>query len=381
MGTTATPLLTEGAVANWSGGATVSRIGQIILGSNGAADPVALFQLRAGTGAATLANDTGLVSIAFDGNANSTFPEGAALVGGGQLGQVQRAAVAESHVVVAGGIMGDPAAPAGLFRYTPATGSHTTLLRQGQPAVGVTGGTHRAFLGETVALDGWVLHRGTVDGPGITPRNRECLWLRQPLFPTVLVARAGDPVPGLAPGITWSRFLAYWPCNDKRALIYGTVRGPGVNTSNDAILWLRQEDGSARLLLREGDTLPDCQGARVAVIQRVTAESKLGAYSVLVSLRGAPRGRDQVLMQGRVGGTALALAPLRQPFPRFIKGGLYQFADGVPLSLASINWSTSIQDTTGAGAKGLGNVINPFSQMTLHARFSDRRSSILVGRP
>jgi hypothetical protein len=381
LGVAALPLIAEGDTAAWAGGARVARIGQIVLASNGAATPVVQVQLRPGTGNVTLADDTRLGAIQFDGMVPMALNEGTALSGGGHLGQIQRAATASDLVVLSAGIQNQPDSAQGIFGFNPANGTHTELARQGTAAFGVAGATHQAFLGETISLDQWVLHRGTVAGPGVTAANREALWLRKPMFTTALVARAGSQVPGLASGVVWSRFLQYWVCNDKVALVLGQVRGPGVNASNDLVLWMRQEDGSARVLLREGNTLPGSDGARVAVIQRVTLENKLGAYSVLASLRGAPRGRDQVLMQGRVGNTILALGPLRVPFAKLVKGGLYQNEAGVPLSLTSMNWSTSINDATGAGAKGLGNVINPAGLMTLHTRFSDRRSSVLVGKP
>ncbi|MCB1093784.1 MAG: hypothetical protein KDL87_19745, partial [Verrucomicrobiae bacterium] len=62
-------------------------------------------------------------------------------------------------------------------------------------------------------------------------------------------------------------------------------------------------------------------------------------------------------------------------------GGLYQNDGGLPLPLTSLTWSTAIDEATGASAKGLGNVTNPFGDLIFQARFSKALTVLMSGQP
>ncbi len=376
-----TPLLVEGSIPGWSGDKRLARLGQVVAPSDGTGDVALIGQYRQGIDGVTAADDSLLASLATFGGPNSVLQEGTVLGGGGRLGQLRRAAMASDRVVCHAGIQDQANADQGIFLVDPMTGDLTEIARQGQIPGILFGTTYRTFLGETIAPDQWVLYRFAIAGSGVTAANREVIRMVKLLTGSAQVARTGDQVPGLPAEVVWSRFLHYWIVNNNQALILGRVRGPGVNAGNDLVLWLRQEDGSARVLLREGDLVPGMDGARVGVIQRVTGENKSGAYSVLISLRGAPASRNQMLLTGRTGITTLGLGALRQPFPRLIKGSLHQMENGQPLRVASLGWGASIVDATGAGAKGLGQVINPNGLMVLKVRMSDGRAALFSGRP
>jgi hypothetical protein len=375
------PLLVEGSTPGWAMDKRVARLGQTVAPSDGTGNVVLLGQFSPSPGLVTAADDSFLTSMALNGGPNSVLMEGTALLGGGNLGHLRRVAFASDRVVCHAGIQNQATSDQGLFLVNPMTGTQAEIARQGGVPGTLFGTSYRTFLGETIAPDQWVLYRSTITGAGVTAANRELIRMVKLLVGGAQVARTGDQVPSLPTGVKWSRFLHYWIVNGKQAVIFGRVTGPGVNASNDLVLWLYQEDGSARVLLREGDLVPGLNGVRVGVIQRVSGENKLGAYSILVSLRGAPAGRNQLLLTGRTAGTVLALGSLRQPYPRLIKGGLYQDAGDVPVRLTSLAWAASIGDATGAGTKGLGQIINPSGQMVLKVRTSDGRSTLLSGRP
>jgi hypothetical protein len=166
---------------------------------------------------------------------------------------------------------------------------------------------------------------------------------------------------------------------DGQVLVLATMRGPGVTLANDTVLWLLQEDGSSLLLLREGDFAPDCDGARIGVIQRVIAESRNGQYAVLASLTGAASTRDQALFSASTS-KSLALKGLRRPFLKLRKGVRYSpELSSAGAILKSIALPASAFDATGAGAKGLGQPLDDNGGVVLKLTFSDNAVEILRG--
>jgi hypothetical protein len=200
-----------------------------------------------------------------------------------------------------------------------------------------------------------------------------------------LVARKGDPVPFPVPvtGVVWKQFLNYWGMGNigiGQVLFLARMQGPGVTTLNDEALWLLQEDGSYLLLLREGDTAPDCGTGAIGTIQRVVANPFSGHYAVLASLTNTSATTNQALFTGNTD-VVLAQAPLRRAFLKLRKGTLYDIGFGAATTLKSLSLPASAFDATGAGAKGLGQPINATGQMVLKVTFNDLAVELMRGTP
>jgi hypothetical protein len=233
-------------------------------------------------------------------------------------------------------------------------GVTTIVATKGAPAAGVSGSFFGSFLSEAVSSTDREVYRATLT-TGVTAANNEGIWYRTG-GAAQLVAREGFQVTPLATGILWSRFVKFWPVGDQ-IIIQGTVRGPGVNASNDQVLVLFQTDGSQALLFREGDRAPGCDGLRIGVIQKVEA-SLGGKYLVLASVVGTTRDKDQALFGGDVFAGDATNPGLRVPMLKVRKGTRYHSELGSAARVRAITVTATGTDTAGAGSKGLARAIN-----------------------
>ena len=75
-----------------------------------------------------------------------------------------------------------------------------------------------------------------------------------------LVVKVGEEVPSLS-GVTWSRFNPPVLNGIGQTLVVATIRGPGVNSSNDSVV-ASTISGAFDIIAREGDLAPNASGAR-----------------------------------------------------------------------------------------------------------------------
>lgn len=107
-----------------------------------------------------------------------------------------------------------------------------------------------------------------IGGSGVSTSNNRVLWrmnLASPGSQPVMLGRGGMQAPGAAPGVTIVNSAFGDNCIVNRrgdALVYATLQGPGVDLSNDTAL-VRYRDGEARMLVREGDVIPNTDGLRI----------------------------------------------------------------------------------------------------------------------
>jgi hypothetical protein len=258
-------------------------------------------------------------------------------------------------------------------------GLDTFATGQEEDAPGVAGAKVKALLGEGIDTEAWLLYRATITGGGATKANDEGLWHENVADAPLL--RKGDTPLGLPAGVVVSRFLSFWPVDTKSALVLVRLAGTGVKASNDVALILVQDDGVDNrrlLLLREGDAVGEPDSPLVGVIQRVEVEPVTGRYLVLASLTGSAA-RNQALFVGNAtAGNNIAGRAARLPQLRLRKGRRYDTGYSDATTIRSIVIEPRV-DRTGAGAKGLGSVLNPSGEGVVLIEFENKARELVTG--
>lgn len=329
-------------------------------------------------------NDTMILALDQFGGAVHFVKEEGPLPGlGGQTGQLNRVAYGAEEIVAPVPIRGAIATENQvLYGWEQGSGSREICRKGGTVIPGTNANTVRTFLGETTGIvSKSTLFRAILNRDATTTgRNSEVLICEEGAS-LRLVARKGENDGALAPGEQWFRFLNYWAMHDvnnPRALFTAKLRGQGVRRSNDCGLFLLQDDGDIVALLREGDPLPGgCGGERVCVIQRVVADSQIGTYAVLVSVVGASRQTNQVILLGNCTYRDNLKGAVRRPWMAARKGRSHQENFGATGRIVGFRIPDGSVEPTGAGGTGLPNVVGA-SLGLIEVRYSDRTSSLSV---
>jgi hypothetical protein len=251
------------------------------------------------------------------------------------------------------------------------------------PGTGLPSAAFRSFLGESASATGRIVWRASLTGTGVTTVDNEGLW-HEAGSPDSLIVRKGqqlDPVGEF--GVRVARLLQFWPAGldgTDRAFFLVRLSGPGVTAANDVALYLWHFQGGMPVihrLLREGDLVAAPDAPRIGVIQRVdVAPGALSQYVVLASLTGSSSA-NQALLTGVGSGTS---AGLRLPAVRLRKGTLHSAPGALPRTLRSLGLAVTT-DATGAGSKGLGQVINAAGQVAVSVEFDNGAREVLTGVP
>jgi hypothetical protein len=96
-------------------------------------------------------------------------------------------------------------------------------------------------------------------------------------------------------------------------------------------------------------------------------------------LSNASSTNNQALLTGNT--RISAKIALRCPSLRLRKGGLHRDPAGNPRTLRGISVSAAGFDATGAGGKGLSQVINGSGKMLMTVQFSDGAVELMEGTP
>lgn len=276
------------------------------------------------------------------------------------------------------------------FSKQSATGTvPTSIARQGDaasfkthPSVTVPM-TFQAMLGESINVNGFGLVRATLAGPANQAAFNEGLWL-EPVTPgpAEMVLHKSEEFVSSGATVKVGRILSFWPAGD-RIVVLVKGYGVGINSANDCALLVAHKDGAnwvLQSLLREGDALCDWDCPRVAAIQRVEVDPVNGHYAIVAALTGS-KGRNQALLLGRLDvGNDTARHSLRLPVMALRKGTLYNTRHSESTRLLSIDLRPRL-DRSGAGGKGLGQVMNPVGVLTAALAFDNGAVELMVGRP
>lgn len=374
-GTAATPLLRTGQTLADFGGANLLSFGQIgqSMVTGNFATPI---RLRTGTGGATAASDTGLIFVReTDGAVLGATREGAATpIMGIHFGQFIPRIGYENSLAAFATMLSGPAAENQAVFSKNHTGTITAVARKGSPAPDTGGALFGSFLGETVTSTGQAAFRATLTGSGVTAANNQGVWRNSGGLK--LIARTGSPAPVGQTGVVWSRFLQVCP-QTTGTILRGLLRGPGITSANDEILCYHRADGTIQILLREGDAVHGCNGAKAGPISRLEV-SAAGPYRLIAALAATAASSNLVLLGGDTTlGTDTAASELRKPKLLLRKGALISRNPvTVPARVTSLAFThAGSQDATGIGCKGLPGVTG--NRTLIKTSFSDRSTSLL----
>ncbi len=340
------------------------------------------YLLRGGTGDASSLTDSGVLGfdVAAAGIDSSNLRERNTGAFGEWRQFLGRASVASFTVLTGAHFVpaGETKPVIGLVRHTDGE----PFVQAGDAEYGGSGATFRSFLGEGV----WdemeeAIFRATLKGAGVTGRNNEAIFLEKTGETPAQILREDaeiDPV-GL-PGVKVSRFLKWWASNQFFALV--KLRGPGVNASNDCAL-IACEDGAApyenwHILMREGDSAPGCDGARIRVIQRVEVDQD-GYVAAVTSLTGSPALNQALLIASTSEAFDEGDMAFAAPAVFLRKGTYFQAAAGDTTMLRSLLLPT-VNDRFGVAGQGQPPAMNG-GQFTAVLTFSNRAQEVGVFDP
>ena len=315
-------------------------------------------------------NDSGLLLLKHDGAVQGGVAarEGsAAFGGGGFFGQFTGRVAAGLGNTVHFSALFQPAvgkAVPALFRTTLNGVTTARTATVGDAAPGAAPATFASFKGLS-QMGADALFTATLKG---SPANaNEGLW-RDDGSP--VLTRKGDEV---APGLTITRLLRFWPAGGTRVLLQAQL------SNRTQALLLRQENGSYHRLMATGDTPPGVGAAKLKTINAVEADPVTGHYAVLGTLSGAPAAANQALWSGNaaLGDESAAGSVYRLPVLRLRKGQTYRTESTPQSVLRGISLRPAV-DTSGAGGRGLAQVVGSSGAIGLVLTGDRKLSEVVV---
>jgi hypothetical protein len=326
--------------------AVASKLGQLAQSTDAMEYWVTGLTLKTGVAGVTTGTDSALMARTTGGGVVVTALQegGPAGTTGANYGQMTGRITAMDHILFSTALQGDPALNQAVFRQEPLQPTQL-IARKGDPAP-VIGGTFSTFLGETLSVTERSVFRATLTGS--VPAQNEGLWSSN----GYLVAK-NTLAPGLGTLVV-KKIIGFWAVRNQ-VLVHVQLGGTGVNGGNDSALYLYQEDGSALLLLREGALAPQCaDGARWGALLRIEVNPDQGYYAVLATLAGAASDANQALFIGRtLDGNATTQRGARLPTLLARKGTRHLVPFGGTINkIRSINLPVSLMDASGAGTRG-----------------------------
>lgn len=103
---------------------------------------------------------------------------------------------------------------------------------------------------------GQIAARGILTGPGVDDTNDEGIWSEGGGSGLVLVAREGNQAPGTPAGVNFSSFESPLLNAAGQIAFIATLTGPGVDNTNDQGIWFEGGGPGLVLIAREGDQAP-----------------------------------------------------------------------------------------------------------------------------
>ncbi len=323
-------------------------------------DVVAIpYLLRRGTGDANAGNDSGVLTLNPNDASvlDATLREG----GSGAFGEWRqffgRASMGDYDFVTGAHFV--PAGESKSVTGLVIDSADGPIVREGEAEYGGGGATFRSFLGEGLDVGENLVFRATLVGGDARVSNNEGLFFNNDSGTTARFFREGDEIdPVGQPGVVISRFLKWWSGERLYALV--KLRGPGVNAANDCALIVSWNQfapfDQIEVLLREGDVVDKCDGARVRAIQRAEVDAG-GSYAVLVSLTGSPATNQALLVGDCNDALDYGQPAFAMPVMLYRKGRLIQSSGGGTTGLRSVTLSTQ-NDRFGVGGQGLPMVVD-----------------------
>jgi hypothetical protein len=221
-------------------------------------------------GGVTAPNDTGVWS---DGGGALTLiaREGSAAPGGPAGALFRRAAnpvINSSGAVAFAGLLRENVAGVTLESnsaiWSNAGGPLQMIAREGTQAVDTPGGVDFATLVDlTLNNAGQTAFRGTVRGAGVDATNEPGIWAQNEGL-LHLIARGGQQAVGTPAGTSFKSFFNSHPSmNQNGAIAFrASLQGTGVNTGNDVGIWARRNNALS-LVVREDSQAAGLEAGRL----------------------------------------------------------------------------------------------------------------------
>lgn len=173
-------------------------------------------------------------------------------------------------------LTGRGAAPPRQAIFSNQGGTMRRVLARGDAMPGRVGVRMGALGRPLMGKSGVIGLIAALTGKAVRPDTRKAI-MRLDTSGKTAVARLGDPVPGMAEGVVFRRFISMVVTDDDQARIVFTavVKGPGVTASNNVGLWSTDPDGRVVLVMRKGGPcVVDDQPLQVRSFQALQASRK-----------------------------------------------------------------------------------------------------------
>ncbi|MBL9114250.1 MAG: FG-GAP repeat protein [Verrucomicrobiaceae bacterium] len=356
-GVNVTPLFRTGVPITALAGAKLSTLHEV---SQSSSQNAIALSYKLSTSSST---DSGLLIIDHSGAVTSSFArEGSpAFSSGGNFGQITPRVSMTAHPqpwFIGKFVIGSSAKDA-LFNDTSIQGS---MQGDGAPVIGPTIklGT---FLAAT-ANSSMAFFRTTLTGSPSSENeaiydSTEALWLRkgQALAPSALKV---------------AKILRFWPVGTAQMVLHVQITG-----STSTALVLRQADGNFLFLARTGDSAPGYPtSVKLSKLNAMDVDPVNGHYVILATINGISSSANQVLYRGQTSlGTDMAPSA-RLPVRVLRKSQIYT-SGTTPLGAIKGLSLSPVVETSGAGARGLRQIINSNGQIAVTV-LGDLGSSELV---
>lgn len=179
-------------------------------------------------------------------------------------------------------------------------GTVQLVARDGSSITGRTEGLRLGFLSVGQSLPmindaGQVAFSSLLTGPETNAQNSSAIIIASPSSPSgdlqlKAAARTDDPAPG-----TDARFQLFRPfqfrLNGRGELFFdATLRGEGINATNDSGIWMVSGDGSGRLIAREGSVLAENRGTLLEMNQDMSLVTNAQGQACFTALFQDPLG-------------------------------------------------------------------------------------------
>jgi hypothetical protein len=147
------------------------------------------------------------------------------------------------------GVGVDPTNDEGI--YAERAGVLTLIAREGDQAPDTPAGVNFDTPGNPLINGlGEIALQASLTGMGINGTNNHGVWVEDAGVLS-LVARSGNPAPGVAPDVSFAGFAGVTLNNAGQSAFLGVLTGMGVDSTNDAGIW-SEGPGALTLIAREG---------------------------------------------------------------------------------------------------------------------------------
>ena len=269
-----------------------------------------------------------------------------------------------------GGVAVSGSTNSAVIRASAAGAPFELYSRKGDASPGVSGALFASFQAESISADGSVALHAMISGSGIDTGNDAGIWVAPGTSPLELVVREGAPAPGSAAGVVFNG-IGKLSATDRGGVVFASsLRGAGVDPSNDFGVWRKVDGGALEAIILEGGTARGIPGARVATIGAV-ATNPSGGVMVAGTLAIGEGGVDPTNSR------ALWVADADGRLELALRSGDVIDVRGEGKSVTGISFHQGINSAGATG--GHGAVMNDAGQAILHLFYNGGEGVFLIG--